>query len=418
MSGPMNIVLVNAWHDDNKGDGGIIEATLLLLQPHVPDARFTIVSKFPADHPAFARAHRHLLARHPDVRVLPLVSGLRPPAGRVGRMSEALRWTLLPPRRGEAERAIAGADLVISVGGHYLYNRRADPRDWGRLKRHLHPLRVARAAGVPYVLLAQSLGPFTDATSRRFASPVLRDARAVILREARSDTLAAELGVPDRTRAVLPDVAFALRAEHTPAVEAVVARHGLDRPFWVFTVRGWGTEAESASFLDQMAETVRGVLRQGLAERVALVAHCNGPTPAEDDRVATRQLAERLAGESIAVVDEDLTPGELVSLYGRAVAMVGTRFHSVIFALAGGTPAFAVAYFGPKAQGIMEMLGMSDLCADTKGFRAADVLPRLPRLAEPAYRAEVARKVGALQDELRLGVAERLFGPPAGGVRG
>jgi colanic acid/amylovoran biosynthesis protein len=158
-----------------------------------------------------------------------------------------------------------------------------------------------------------------------------------------------------------------------------------------------------------MAEAVRGVLREGLAERVALVAHCHGPTPHEDDRVATRALAERLQGLPVRAVEEDLAPRELVALYGRARAVVGTRFHSVIFALAAGTPAFAVSYFGPKAQGIMDMLGMSELCADTAGFRAAQALPRMRGLVEPAHRADVRERVARLRGELRHAVAERVI---------
>ena len=409
MSAPRRIVLVNAWHDDNKGDGGIIEATLDLLEPHAPGAEVTVVSKFTRAHPAFASAHRHLLARRPDIRVLPLGSGMGVAAGRVARLRRAVGW-MLPRRAEEAERAIAAADLVVSVGGHYLYNRRADPRHWGRLDRHLHPLRVAGRAGVPYVLLAQSVGPFSDRLSRRMTRRVLSRARAVGLREARSDAVLAALGVPADRRFVIPDVAFALQPEHTPAVGAALRRHGLDGVFWAFTVRGWGTGAQSDAFLDEMADAVRGVLRAGLADRVALVAHCHGPTADEDDRVATRRLAERLAGEPVAVVDEDLAPRELVALYGRAAAVVGTRFHSVIFALAAGTPAYAVAYFGPKAQGIMEMLDMSDLCSDTASFRAAEALPRMRRLVEPAHRDAVRERVAALRVELRRAVAARVMG--------
>ena len=39
--------------------------------------------------------------------------------------------------------------------------------------------------------------------------------------------------------------------------------------------------------------------------------------------------------------------------------MIGTRFHSVIFALNSGTPSLAIAYGGNKAYGIMQEIGLS-----------------------------------------------------------
>ena len=47
MTESMNVVLFNAWHDDNKGDAAITDGTLRILrhafEHHGVDATFTIV---------------------------------------------------------------------------------------------------------------------------------------------------------------------------------------------------------------------------------------------------------------------------------------------------------------------------------------------------------------------------------------
>ena len=38
------IVIVNVWHDDNKGDGGICEGLINLLKQSFPEAKLGIVN--------------------------------------------------------------------------------------------------------------------------------------------------------------------------------------------------------------------------------------------------------------------------------------------------------------------------------------------------------------------------------------
>lgn len=405
-----SVVLVNAWHDDNKGDGGIVEATIEMMRVHHPHAAITIVSKLSSGHPEFPTAHRHLSRRFPEVSVLPLPNGLREPSGPIGRFTSSLTWVLDLPLAGvrartrdEVQRladAIRNADLVISVGGHYFFNRRAHPRDWGRLHRHLYPLLLARRYGVPYIMLGHSVGPFPDAVSQRLIMPVFRDAHAIALREEISRRVLAGFGISANV-IVLPDVAFALQPALTPRVESILKRHAL-RPhsFWVVTVRRFGSERAMAVFQAEMSKLIRTALGDGLTERVVLVAHCHGPTPMEDDRAPTRDLARELLGEAVCVVEDDLSPRELSALYANAELTIGTRFHSVIFSLIGNTPAYAISYFGPKTQGIMEMLGMEGYWSNLTEFSAQEVLPRVATLKSQLLRTELQQKVEDFRSRL------------------
>ena len=85
-----------------------------------------------------------------------------------------------------------------------------------------------------------------------------------------------------------------------------------------------------------------------------------GPHDHEDDRIAIETVCEKLESNSYYFVDGDWLPAELVGMYGVMEFFVGTRMHSVIFAMIDGVPTMAISYQGPKAAGIMQHIGFSD----------------------------------------------------------
>ena len=80
--------------------------------------------------------------------------------------------------------------------------------------------------------------------------------------------------------------------------------------------------------------------------------------------------------------------------------MIGTRFHSVIFALVGQTPAYAVSYAGPKTWGIMKMLGIDYLCSDMNAFLASEALKSIKSANLEEITSELPKKISQLQREL------------------
>jgi colanic acid/amylovoran biosynthesis protein len=150
-------------------------------------------------------------------------------------------------------------------------------------------------------------------------------------------------------------------------------------------------------FIREVAALIRAALRQGLTQRIALVAHCRGPTATEDDRIPTAQLARELRGEAVCSVEDDLSARELAAFYSHGELTIGTRLHSVILSLVAGTPAFAVSYFGPKTQGVMQMLGMDQYWVNLADFTADATLPRVASLKTNAARSSLERRVEFLR---------------------
>jgi len=413
------VVLVNAWCDDNKGDGGICEGTLSLLKEKLFEADFSLISMMSGENCYLKSAHRHIIGRFPDLKIVPFPIANLTMKNFVGRYGTGLVWTSQVLEslvklfidgfaRHPAVGLIRESDLMIYMGGHYLHNRRPyNLFDLLNLYRLLYPAFVAIRRRKPYVLLGQSLGPFTNGLGRFLTKIVLENAQSVYVREERSLKIARELGLKKNNISVAPDLAFALKSCSSERLRHIMEEYNLtEGSFWVVTVRQspLGPKENSSEitkeFLNEMSVLVRRILMRKYTKRVVLVAHTIGPSGLEDDKIPTRVLASLLKGENISIIEDDLSPEELVGLYGLAEFLIGTRFHSVIFAMVGGTPGIAVSYFGPKSWGIMEKMGLRDFCFNMEKFSANDVLEILHALDIKKMKDDICRKVHDFRLEL------------------
>lgn len=404
---PPRFLLVNAWHDDNKGDAAITLGTIRLLRERWAGAVITVAPLRDGQ-----QAVRHLRAAVPDAIVLaPLVPTL-PDGGRAIALGAwavriiALASAIAVGRRGSRlATAVAQADVVVLVGGSNLF-------DIGtgmglstlRLLHLLLPAIGASRASRPVWVLGHTLGPFDSRLGHRLAGRVLRRAQRVVVREALSLDVAVSLGVH---ATLATDLALALRPRQTPRVTRLLKRIGLwDIPFAAFTIRRspYGTDFDNRRLRIQLTEAMARIAIDRPALRFVVVAQVLGPTRIEDDRVPARDLFEearaRLGADRVALVEDDLTPEELSAVYGAAEVVVGERFHSVLLALAAGTPAYAISYFTTKAGGIMADLGLGAFHAELADVDG-DLLGRAAiALCHPDMREVVADAVAGARRTL------------------
>lgn len=418
------VLLVNAWHDDNRGDSAITVATVGLARRRWPGCRIRVVSLVGGGDPVFASAARHTGAAAPEVEVLGSIAPALPAAGRAPAVWSVVRWLtallvatarVLAGRPPPATvRALEGVDVVVAIGGSNLFasGRRASA---ARLLQVLYPLVAAQRRGLPTVALGHTLGPFEGRAARWLARRVLGRTTQVVVRDDDSARVAAELGLSGDRLVLAPDVAFALAPTRTPRVQRLLDSHGLaDQPFAALVVRHhpYLGAATADRLVVELAHLAEALVGSAHVERVVVVAHTHGPTPVEDDRPLAGRLHDRIAQSTapVALVDDDLGPAELAAVYGAARLVVSVRLHGAILALAAGTPAVAVDYFTTKAAGAMAPFGLAHLLQPYERFSADRLVEHLPALLDPRARAGVAVTAGDLAGQLRL-VAAALPGP-------
>ena len=368
------MLIVNCWHDSNKGDAAITIGLLNALSANQVGCHFAVASYAAyAKNSEWQYAFRHVLSEHPQTELVPtsfpaLVSSV----GKKAAAALALRAfvkLLFPGLLPDfpLETAVRKSSAVVSTGGLYFGFVRSSLAD---LVYHLfsfsYPLLFARRVGIPYVLYAQSFGPFHGAISRWWMRRLVAASVATWSRESYSQQTLLDLGAPPERMSVVADAAF--------GIDPGISRKQLDlsryrlTPFSYVAISLRGLDAAGHS--RDLEENYRAVFREAIdwlvrirQLTVVLVAHTSGPLEKEDDRIISRQVWDTLDSsirERTVLVVDDLSPVELAQLYGSASFVVATRFHAVVLSLCGGSPVIAIPYFGVKTQGSLRDLGLSE----------------------------------------------------------
>lgn len=403
------VLMVNHWHDDNKGDSAITLATLDLLAPEgVGTVR--ISSLLSAGDRAYPHAFRHVLAARPDVQVGP---SLVPTVGAGTGPLAVARWILgwiplialmacgiVPARIG---RVISAADRLVLIGGSNVFDsgHRA-PLSTLRLLQVLYPAWAAGRLGVPVDLFGHTLGPFRTRASRWLVTRVLRSARSVVLREALSLELVRSLDpeLVDRCR-VEPDTAFAIRQPTPQQVSDVAHRHGLTQGRTLVLVprrHPYHGDELTERVLREMAGAGSRAVASGAVDRIVVLSQCLGPNPLEDDRAVAARLAAMLPAERRVLIEEDFSVVDLVALFAGASAVLSVRLHGAILAMAAGTPAHAIAYFTAKTSGVLEQCGLGERWSEFEEFTAAHVDGLLETSLRDAVEGVARRERTRLED--------------------
>jgi colanic acid/amylovoran biosynthesis protein len=423
-----SVLLVNCWHDSNKGDAAISIGVINALKNGAVADRIRVASyMYYPKQEDLDFGFRHVRAAHPDVE---FVQTSLPAAARtVGKFKSlilSIRGVLkllfpnLLPDLG-FEKALCESRVVVSNGGLYFgFAQTGFFFTIFHLYAFSYPLLLAKRCGVPYVLYAQSFGPFRDPLSRWWMKRLVAGSAGAWARESFSRDTLLQIGAPSHKLDVVADAAFGLKLDNSHA-PAVLQRFHLQPDGYVaISVRGLDASGHSQEaetrYRNSFAELI-GWLSRECNFKVVLVAHTIGPLQDEDDRITCRAILSSLPPElarEVLYLDADLSPEELAVLYGSAKFTLATRFHAVVLAICGGGPAIAIPYFGVKTQGSLRDLGLSDLllevsdltlqtlkekclyCLNNEGALRAKVI------AVAAERYAAAMQTGVKLDEIAL----------------
>ena len=253
---------------------------------------------------------------------------------------------------------------------------------------------------IPFIIYAQSVGPFNSKISRYFVRWLFSRAAFVRVRENISKQELVKIGLNRDKILVVPDAAFALKPSSEEKIKTILEHHDLQpQRFVAVTIRQWYAKGradvadEYKRYLKEIVKVIDFIVNN-LKLKVGIIPHVTGPTQFENDLIPSRQVLDLVRWkDKIVIIDDELSPSQLITLYAQARFLIGTRFHSVIFALITGTPCIAISYFGPKAFGIMQMLGFEKYVLDIKHFKASNLIELLKEIMEK--REEIVEYIKA-----------------------
>ena len=364
----MQIALVNVASDANRGACALTWASLGLLFSAFPSASIAIVPTAETETPADPPPFRHTTRRYPDVAILsPLFDGrggatLSLIFRLISSLSEILRFDRKRRNRNCTLEWIRNSDLVVSVGGLTFGTYGGEIRDDARFLTRLLPLMAARKIDVPTVFIGSQIGPFTTRLGGRLFGGVAANASLIFPRDQVSQSEVRRRAA--RPRCILmPDSAFALKL---PAVDMneVFERCGLDASVATLALvisSALPPEHSGDTHIALFSRIAARLVESGLVTQVIIVVQH------EEDRTISRRLAHSLQLEARCVVDDDLDPCQLSSLYGACRMVLSSRLHGVILAMLAGVPAISLApEVTFKEHAVLDMLGLGSLCVSTK----------------------------------------------------
>jgi len=389
-----NILIIDAYHDSDRGGAGILAGILNVLHSVMRELnkpiRIGIVYRFSEDDKRFKSMARHTRKAFPNATIYgaPIKTFLRDTFSNRFKLlfvlpSSFLKLCFAPLLHDKVSRAMKDADFVISKGGHF-YGSRGNNVISGFISMYInaYTLLLTIRLRKKFVLIAHTVGPFNNYPSRKIIKFVFERAKFLSTREEISKKILLNMGISGSKVKVLPDTAFALVPVSKDDMVAYLSKKGLkEKKYAVITARYWYFPEISAKkapllyieYLNSLANIADYLIEQNYVDKVVLVVHNDGQhSKNEDDSKPINAIFDKICHkEKTIVIKDDLSPAMQSALYGQAKIMIGTRMHSVIFALVGGAPAIAISYTH-KTNGIMRMLNMEKYILDINSINLSD----------------------------------------------
>lgn len=159
------------------------------------------------------------------------------------------------------------------------------------------------------------------------------------------------LGVRESAIVEVPDIVLGMEPPTADAVQQACRQAGVSSGHYAtMTVQLKNRRERRALDLEALARAAEVLLAQPNIHEVLVVDQAG-------DGADSRDLVARI-GPRARLIADDLSPEELVALYGGSVITVACRLHSAIFSLVAGTPAIAISVTPLKAEGVYASVGL------------------------------------------------------------
>jgi len=379
--------LFNGGGVSNKGDEAMMLTVQHELARRFPQANFIVRASFRSRE--LASAHGLLVSNRPGGSVArALRLGCACLKDRDVRRASRLDWVV-----GEAIAEVGNVDCVLDFSGFNYSDA------WGvaSAKRGLAWAEYCHARGKPFICLPQAWGPFhmagvAEATRRLCAYSTLIYARDKVSRSYLTELLGPGA---DNVRTA-PDMAFLFVGETACAGREFLKSLGVEPgriPVVAITPNLRVYErCPGVGVLNEYVQLLTKVARHCIDNwhaNVVLIPHtfCMHETPCDDDRFVCGLVEVGVSNpRRCFTVRRHISAAMAKSIEGQVDLVIGSRFHSCVFALSSGVPAVALGW-AHKYVELMALIGLeSDALIHTE-FSEARVMEMLDAAWERRERS-------------------------------
>jgi colanic acid/amylovoran biosynthesis protein len=390
----MKILISHAYSNNNKGDAALLSVLVSDAKRAFPNADITVLTLDPiAENEQFegvpvknALMHYVLDSKHRFVQVLRACS----------LVTTTLLWAFfyriygvsipLPKEVKETVYLYRDADLIIPVGGGYMLSK-SGFINTTRLFFTVYPFLFSALLRKITINYAQSVGPFGNRFQAWLAKQSIKRLSGIIVRESISMELMRRWNIKNSFLSV--DSGFSFSTTDKVNIRTLYSIPD-DKMLVGLTVRSWFPGPQQEQYERAIADVCDTIIERHDAY-VVFIPQVTVEHNADDDRESSkRTYAYMRHADRARVAIEHYDHFKIKALYSELDYLIGTRFHSVIFALTSFVPAIAIGY-EYKTQGIMADLGLEQWTVPIERVTAPELIMLFDRAVQQrdAYRSQL-----------------------------
>lgn len=388
MSKPVRILIVNVHSSKNAGDLALLQTVIDLLRQFFQDVEFLVSCNFP-DEQAVVNISDQVVASPWN-----LAGGGTQRKTRYLVLNLLLAWFAAISGTWHLNKnpwrswkplfdAYQESDFVVAVSGNQFFS--SGRFGWPLLAVAMS-VKLAEVFKIPVYIMPQSIGPLRSWWERWLLRCSYSSARKIYIRDLQSLRLAHAVRLPvDRVQFV-PDPAFTLRPASADEAQTILKKYGYQPGLpsigvtVIASMPSYLNPAKIENYYDSVAQALSD-LANNYGVHVFFFYQVIGPSPHEDDRIATDTVMARMSTDAgnIHLVKETLSPAQLKACYGCMDVFMASRLHSGIFSLGMGIPTVFVGYL-TKTRGVLEALGLQQNLLELNDLSAEILSAQLDRL--------------------------------------
>ena len=283
------------------------------------------------------------------------------------RMINKFALLFMSKESSETFETFRNCDAIFVKGGGFIHSYGA-VTDAYQMYYLLYYIFLGIRHKKNIVVLPNSIGPLKNKLAAWLTDFTLKRCSYISVRESVSLQFVKSRQYKGVTISLHSDLGYYLTASDFDG-KAYLTKRGVDmnRKKVVVTLRPYRFPGNSSSselyakYIGGISAFSQHLVRKGY--QVVFFSHTLGPSAHENDTIALKEVCEKLETVHcpfIFIEDETLNCRDVMALYSCFDCLIGTRFHSVIFAQNSLIPTIAITYGGNKGVGIMEDSGLKE----------------------------------------------------------
>lgn len=377
----MKITITNAYTWYNKGDAGILLATVEILKKLYPNSEFDILSFTPEEDSKryckikeIKNVYSNILNPHPYKHTT------------IGKIIAIIKLFFLMIKtqimikikksnfKNKTLSSLEKSDMIIVCGGGFLGGKKIDSL------MHLYQIYINTCFKKPVYIIGTSIEPIHNKVVKKITDKVLNKVDYVFAREIITEDYLKQL-LPQDKYCLIPDIAFYLEDKKNCVNYFDKYRVG-SKILLGITVRKWNfpqiqnKKKVMNNYVDSICNMMMYFIDKYSCTFIfipqVIVEYANDTDIAQ---IIKNKLDIKYRKNFIIRTD-DWSPYEIKEAIGELDGFIGTRMHSNIFATSKHVPTVAIAY-EKKTNGIMHTLELDDYIVEINDITSDELIKKV-----------------------------------------